>query len=501
MITLSHLTYSYPGQPPVLNDLSLSFENGVHTALMGPNGSGKSTLALLVKGLILPTGGQVIVDGLSASSGESERLEVMKRVGLVFQSPDNTIVATTVERELAFGLENLGIPGAEMRLRVDEALFLFDLEEYRHANPSHLSGGEKQRLALAAVMIMRPSHLILDEPTSLLDPGSRERILGLISDQARCGATVIHITQFALEALHADRAVVLLPPHSYFVQAGTPEESGICRDGAPSDVLRDTAGLGIRGIEPTGALFAKPLAAQIQKKNESAGQIIRLENVSYWYDRGLPFEKKALDAIDLTLFRGTSTVLLGPAGSGKTTLLEIAAGITAPDAGHVQVQGNPIRAMAFQFPEDQMFGDTVGEYVAFGPENVGIPKAEIARTVEEALRAVGLDPPLYRDRDPLALSGGEKRLAALAGVLAMRPEVLILDEPTAGLDLRGTALVAGFLKEYLAGGGTLLFSTHDFEAAGSLAEYALVLDHGRIETYGEIEDVFAKSTWLGKVKK
>ena len=159
-----------------------------------------------------------------------------------------------------------------------------------------------------------------------------------------------------------------------------------------------------------------------------------------------------------------------------------------------------MRAMAFQFPEDQMFGDTVGEYVAFGPENVGIPKNEIARTVAEALSAVGLDPVLYHDRDPLTLSGGEKRRAALAGVLAMRPDVLILDEPTAGLDLRGTGLVLSFLKMYLDSGGTLLFSTHDFEVAESIAEYAVVLEHGKIETCGELKEVFGKSRWLGKVK-
>lgn len=501
MINLSHLTFSYctplvlrtsgdpaPGQPPILNDLSLSFETGVHTALMGPNGSGKSTLALLIKGLLLPAQGVIRVEGISASSGERERLEVMKRVGLVFQNPDNTFVSTTVERELAFGLENLGIPGAEMRRRVDETLSRFELEEYRHTNPSHLSGGEKQRLALACVMIMQPAYLILDEPTSLLDPGSRSHILGLIRDQANSGATVIHITQFASEALHADRAVVLT-------------ETGICRDGPPSLVLRDTDAIGIRGIGNIEPGAAKPCSILIHKTTEPANEIIRLENISYWYDRGLPFEKKALENIHLPLLQGTSTVLMGPAGSGKTTLLEIACGLTEPSTGRVHVKEKPLRAMAFQFPEDQMFGDTVGEYVAFGPGNIAMQKEEITKTAYETLSAVGLDPALYYNRDPLTLSGGEKRRAALAGVLAMRPDVLILDEPTAGLDLRGTGLILSFLKMYLESGGTLLFSTHDFEAAESVAEYALVLEHGKIETYGDLTEVFEKSRWLEKVRK
>jgi energy-coupling factor transport system ATP-binding protein len=486
MINLFNLTFSFPGQSPVLKDLSISFETGTYTALMGPNGSGKSTLALLLKGLLLPTGGVIKVDGLSALSGEKERFEVMKRVGLVFQNPDNTIVSTTVERELAFGLENLGIPDMEMRMKVNETLSLFELDEYRHTDPSHLSGGEKQRLALASVMIMEPSHLILDEPTSLLDPGSRNYILGLIRNQARKGATVIHITQYAGEALDTDRAIVLT-------------ETGISRDGPPSLVLRETSSLGIRGIERIGKNTERSSSVSVSKKGEPSGEFIRLENISYTYDRGLPFEKKALDEIDLSLFSGTSTVILGPAGSGKTTLLEIIGGLTEPTYGRVRVSGNPIRAMAFQFPEDQMFGDTVGEYVSFGPGNMGILKDEIAKRVFESLAAVGLDPHTYYDRDPLTLSGGEKRRAALAGVLAMRPEVLILDEPTAGLDLRGTDMVEGFLKEYLNGGGTLLFSTHDFDVAESLADHALVLEHGRKESWGKCTEVFEKSSWLKKV--
>ncbi|MFA6470551.1 MAG: energy-coupling factor transporter ATPase [Candidatus Latescibacterota bacterium] len=499
MINISHLTFSYctplelrtggdpaPGQLPILNDLSLVFETGVHTAIMGPNGSGKSTLALLLKGLLLPSGGVISVDGFSASSGEKERLEVMKRVGLVFQNPDNTIVSTTVERELAFGLENLGIPGTEMRPRVDETLSLFELEEYRHNNPSHLSGGEKQRLALACVMIMKPEYLILDEPTSLLDPGNRSHIIDLIREQAKSGTTVIHITQFASEALHADRVIILT-------------KTGVARDGSPSLVLRDTDALGIRGIgnsEPGAAKFhTQPI-----KKTEPSPEIIRLENISYWYDRGLPFEKKALENIYLTLHKGTSTVLLGPAGSGKTTLLEIACGLTHPSAGQVHIGEKPLRAMAFQFPEDQMFGDTVGEYVSFGPGNIGMTGEAIKKASDRALFAVGLDPALYSSRDPLTLSGGEKRRAALAGVLAMRPDVLILDEPTAGLDLRGTNLILNFLEMYLDDGGTLLFSTHDFEVAERSAEYAVVLEQGRLETCGELKEVFADSRWIEKVR-
>ncbi|MHB9029459.1 MAG: ABC transporter ATP-binding protein, partial [Candidatus Latescibacterota bacterium] len=444
MIVLSELTFAYPGMVPALDRISLEIANGSHVAIMGPNGSGKSTLALLIKGLLAPTGGVVAVDGFRASRDENARNEVMRRVGMIFQNPENTIVSTTVEREIAFGLENLGVRQEEMRVRVEEALRRFDLEEYRYTSPERLSGGEKQRLALAAVMVMQPAYLILDEPTSLLDPAGSQRILGFISDAAAGGITVIHITQFAVEALEADRAIVLA-------------EGGVARDGAPREALRNIADLGIEGLEDVRSFFSgfgeRVISAQEEKRPE--GSPASLEGVSFIYDRGTPFARRALEDVDLKLPGGSAMVLLGPSGSGKTTLLEIVAGITPPTSGKVVIRNALLRAMAFQFPEDQIFGDTVGSYAAFGPENIGLSAEETRIAVNGSLIAVGLDPETYQGRDPFTLSGGEKRRVALAGVLAMRPDVLVLDEPTAGLDRRSTDLVVSFLGEYITAGGTL----------------------------------------------
>lgn len=491
MIAVTQLTFSYPGCTPVLRGISLEIEPGSNVAVMGANGSGKSTLALLLKGLHIPQRGSVAVDGFNAASGERERFEVMRRVGIVFQNPDNTIVSTTVERELAFGLENLGVPGREMRERVDEALALFDLESHRHSDPGRLSGGERQRLALAAVMVMQPGHLVLDEPTSLLDPAGGERILRLIRETARQGTTVIHVTQSAAEAITADRLVVL-------------GEGGVLLDGAPREVLRNTAGLGIESLEDIHVLSS----GNGECSGTHAGRAIppeaapvSLEHVSLVYDPGTPFAQRALENLSMALPRGESTVLLGPSGSGKTSLLEIAAGITPPTSGSVSLADDPSRAMAFQFPEDQVFGETVESYVAFGPENRGFASEETRRAVDDSLAAVGLAPDRYRTRDPLTLSGGEKRRAALAGVLAMKPDVLVLDEPTAGLDRRGVDMVAGFLCEYAAQGGTLLFSTHDFRVARRLARHVCVLESGGMETHGELPEVFASSPWLGMLRE
>ena len=500
MITAHNLTFAYSGQPPILKNLNLSISDGTYVALMGPNGSGKTTLALLIKGLLTPSAGTVTVDGLNAVD-EISHFEVMKRVGLVFQNPENTIVTTTVEAELAFGLENLGVPRDEMKERVNSALKHFDLEQYRHKNPTNLSGGEKQRLALASVMIMEPSYLILDEPTVLLDPPSRKSLLDSIHAAVFEGATVIHITQFSFEALLSDRLILL-------------DESGVSLDGVPDDVLSKTREFRSYGMEfmnslceenyqvaTTGDVATSRIFVNEKEKFENLdepdkGVTIAIEGVGYSYDKGTPFENRALNNVNLTFTSGSSTAIFGPSGSGKTTFLEIAAGITLPTEGKILLNGDPVRAMAFQLPEDQMFSHTVESYVGFGPRNIGVPESKLDDVISEALSAVGLEPDEYRNRDPFALSGGEKRRVALAGVLAMRPEVLLLDEPTAGLDKRGMDMVIGFLKRYLENGSTLLFSTHDFEVACCLSDYAVVFDHGGVETYGKLLDVFRNSPWL-----
>ena len=505
-IIADNLTFAYPGQPPILKNINLSISPGTYVTLMGPNGSGKSTLALLIKGILTPSSGSVTVDGLS-SMNDLSHFEIMKRVGLVFQNPESTIVTTTVETELAFGLENLGVPRDEMNERVNETLQRFDLGQYRHTNPTNLSGGEKQRLALASVMIMKPSYLILDEPTALLDPQGQKSLLDSIQSAVRDGSTVMHITQFSFEALISDRLIVL-------------DESGVCFDGKPADVLSKTNEYRSCGIEFMNSLGEIPVygektrittpddivpsSSSVNEKEKSKisdkSFKIVLEGVSYSYDKGTPFEKCALNNVSLTFTGGTSTVLFGASGSGKSTLLEIAAGITSPTGGKINVNGNPVRAMAFQLPEDQVSGNTVESYIDFGPRNTGIPESELDNVISEALLAVGLEPDEYRKRDPFTLSGGEKRRVALAGVLAMRPEVIVLDEPTAGLDRRGMDLVIRFLEEYMGNGCTLLFSTHDFEVARCLGDNAVVLDHGCVETYGKLFDVLKNSPWLNSLK-
>lgn len=245
MIEISDIFFKYDeekSRPFVLNGISLDIRAGESIAIIGPNGSGKSTLAKCLNCLLVPSKGSVVVDGLHTSVPENA-LEIRRRVSMLFQNPDNQIVSVTVEREIAFGLENIGMPYEEMHALVDRMLSRFDLEPYRHKSPHYLSGGEKQRLALAAVLAMQPRYLVLDEPTSLLDPKSRKDILniikGLHSTTSRNGAakiTTLLVTQFPEEALVADRLIVL-------------NEGRIYRDGPPADIFKDIDGLTEIGLE------------------------------------------------------------------------------------------------------------------------------------------------------------------------------------------------------------------------------------------------------------
>lgn len=489
MIISRNLSFSYPGRKPVFSGLDLSIQRGTYTALMGANGSGKTTFALIAKGLVRPSGGELAVDGIKFSD-EKSRFEIMKHVGLVFQNPENTMVSTTVESELAFGLENLAVPRDEMHERIGETLSKFSLEHRRFANPTSLSGGEMQRLALASVMIMRPACLILDEPTSLLDPANRQNLLDIIRKTADDGTTVIHITHFDFEALKADRLIVF-------------EEGSVISDGEPYKILEKTVGGKERAyFSVEGSCNAKKTYPRLHKSdscNLDEETILSIENAGYVYEKGTPFEFKAIENISLTFPKRSSTVILGASGSGKTTLLEIASGVSEPSSGNIIAHKGIVRAMAFQFPEHYLFGDNVESYVAFGAENMGMSGDQIKDAVTGSLVSVGLDPVEYRLRDPFNLSGGEKRRVALAGVLAMNPGVLALDEPTAGLDRDGVFLFIECMEKYLENGGTLIFSTHDFEVACHLADRTAVLNNGGIESYGRTDEVFSSSEWLNQV--
>ncbi|MGB8658069.1 MAG: energy-coupling factor transporter ATPase [Candidatus Zixiibacteriota bacterium] len=531
MIELEEVSYRYRlderTSVQALNQVSLRLKEGESVVIIGSNGSGKTTLARLLSALILPLSGQVRVDGLDTQDKESQKL-VRQKVGMVFQNPDNQMISTSVEREIAFGLENLALPYEEMQERVDWALESFHLEAYRNHPPHKLSGGEKQRVALAAVLSMQPKYLILDEPTSLLDAHDRREILRLIGKSAKEGnVTVVHISQFPEEAVGADRVVVM-------------HEGRILSDGSPEQIfaqkeLLEEIGLGLpfpmkiawtlkqkNWSDLEKCLTLDDLVDKITQNVESGKRIltnraadggrrtaddhvdqISIGMVDYLYNQGLPTKRKALEGITLQINRGEFIGLVGPTGSGKSTLVQHLNGLLFPTSGEVWIEGMNLRdkktdlrkirrkvGLVFQFPELQLFEDTVHDDIAFGPKNLGFSEDEIDNRVKESMTKVGLDFDQFASRSPFSLSGGEQRKVAIAGILAMNPEILILDEPTCGLDPKSTREIEKLLKELNSVGVTIILISHNMDLIAELVEKIILLDQGKLLAFCDKQEFF-----------
>ena len=516
MIRVEKLSFSYPGNRPALHRIDLAINPGESVAVIGANGSGKSTLARCLNGLHIPQDGRVAVDELTTTDSH-QLAAIRQRVGMVFQNPDDQLVATTVADELAFGLENLALDPDEIGRRVNAALNQFDLEAYREAPPHRLSGGEKQRVAIAAVIAMRPNYIILDEPTALLDPSSRQHVARLLQSlRDTYDIATILITQLPEEAAQADRLVIL-------------HEGEIFADGAPGKLFGRSSALHNLGLQQPFACslasqltlaetplhldaLAEVLASQAHRTSTSAWippptpqprpPKLKVEALSFFYDERLPTRQKAIIDIDLEISAGTILALVGASGSGKTTLAQHFNALLKPSRGRILLDDVDIWSqppsqirqrvgLVFQFPELQLFAESVAEDVAFGPTNLGFADRKIQDLVTQSLELVGLPLVDFGHRQPLSLSGGEKRRVALAGILAMDPEVLVLDEPTAGLDPAGTANLCKLFEGLRDQGRTLIIISHDMDLVSRLANEIAVLEQGRIPLRGPTRTVLS----------
>ena len=499
MIELDRIQYCRNDSHPILDRISFKIEDGEYVSIMGPNGAGKTTLAGIIKGLISPTDGTVSVDGvvvngIKSGSGKFKHTSTVKEqisgIGIVFQDPEDVFVSTTCEREMAFGLENMGIPRIEMVKRVSEGLQRFGLEEYRHTNPLFLSGGEKQKLAIASIMVMQPRHIILDEPTSLLDPSDRRLIMEMIDSLSTRGETIIHITPFLEEASRAKRLIIINDGKVYY-------------DGDPASVLEDTSLMTQYGLQIETEFISGP---SIQKNMEMK-PCISLKNISYIYREGYPDASRALEDVSLEVIDMACTAVMGPTGSGKSTLLEISAGLLNTVHGSlifnslkketaVGARTEKVLGFVFQFPEAQIFAETVYEEVAFGPVNQGLDEKKVEKRVIDALDITGFESSAFLDRDPHTLSAGEKRCLAIAGILALDPDIIIMDEPTAALDAINTSRLINIIRQLLHNGKTIMFSSHNLEFVRAVAVHVVVLRDGRIESAGLTENTLKTSPWI-----
>jgi energy-coupling factor transporter ATPase len=545
IITARSLSFSYnpQSQHPIhaLKGIELDVHRGEYLVVIGHNGSGKSTLAKHFNALLRPTGGEVCVKGLDTRD-RANTLAVRRAVGMVFQVPDNQIVATVVEEDVAFGPENLGVPGSELRERVDGALDLVGMTEYRHRQAHRLSAGQKQRVAIAGVMAMKPEVLVLDEATALLDPEGRHDVLAAVRRLNGEGVTIVAITHFMEEAVQGDRVVVLDGGH--IAMEGSPREvfarvdelRGLQLDvpqitelaytlnqrdpALPPDLLTAselvdavaricnplTGGVSqVLGETPSESLDAPP---NQPPANRSGGEpLIQVRDLHHTYLRGTPLEAPALHGVHLEVYRGEAVGLIGRTGSGKSTLVQHLNGLLRPrDPGRVQMDGQDLSdpgvdvrrirqrvGLVFQHPEQQLFERLVGDDVAFGLKKLGMAREQRRERVRWAMEAVGLDFEEFKDRYTFSLSGGEMRKAALAGVLALRPEVLILDESTSGLDPRSRREVLERLMALRRDEGlTLVFVSPSMEDVAELVERVYVLDEGRVVLSGPVREVFAQ---------
>lgn len=546
MIKTEKLIYEYEkrddegnviGAHRAIDEVNLDIEPGQFIAILGHNGSGKSTLAKHMNAILTPTEGAMWVDGKDTRK-EEHIWDVRQSAGMVFQNPDNQIIGTVVEEDVGFGPENLGVPTDEIWERVEQSLRSVGMIEYRHHSPNKLSGGQKQRVAIAGVVAMRPKCIVLDEPTAMLDPNGRKEVLRTVEELRRKEkVTVILITHYMEEVVGADRVIVMDKGH--VVMDGTTREifSQVellkkYRLDVPQVTLLayelKKNGLAI----PDGILTVEELVSALETCGISASQektvaaktediirverqdtpILKLEHIDYVYSPGTAYERKALKDICLEIYEGEFLGVIGHTGSGKSTMIQHLNGLLKATSGALYFKGENIYApkynlrglrndvgLVFQYPEHQLFEADVLTDVCFGPKNQGLSVDECKERALEALKLVGL-PEKYYEVSPFDLSGGQKRRVAIAGVLAMKPKVLVLDEPTAGLDPKGRDEILDQIAHLQkAGNLTVILVSHSMEDIAKYVDRIVVMNRGSKMYDDEPKKVFAHYKKLEEV--
>lgn len=569
MIECRGVSFSYDGAVSALDSVDLNIEDGEFFCILGGNGSGKSTFAKHLNALLQPDAGTVRINGMDASDPELV-YDIRSTAGMVFQNPDDQLVATLVEDDVAFGPENLGVPSAQIAQRVREALKGVGLVGFERHETHALSGGQKQRVALAGVLAMEPRVLILDEASSMLDPRGRKGLMKACRALHARGMTIVMITHFMEEAAEADRVVVFQAGR--VAMLGTPEEiltradelaqlnldmpescrlgmalrekgMPICAKVREADMVADIAQA--YAERSRTCIAGRPFASdhRIPDNVSSAidgadalESVIEISHLSYsyslsarerrrWHKRSAaegtsnkqalwgndPSSPWALRDVSLTVRRGEFLGLAGHTGSGKSTLVQHLNGLIRPQEGSVRALGLDLSnkkdaaavkakvGVVFQYPERQLFAETVAQDVAFGPHNLGLPQDEVDRRVESSLSRVGLDLSTVGDKSPFELSGGQQRRVAFAGVLAMEPEVLVLDEPMAGLDPAARRDFLELIDRLHRDGLTVVMVSHSMDDLANCCDRIVVMNEGAVFAEGTPAQVFAHAVELKSI--
>ncbi|MBQ3544870.1 MAG: energy-coupling factor transporter ATPase [Lachnospiraceae bacterium] len=520
----------------ILNDFNIHIEKGDFVAILGHNGSGKTTFAKHLNALLMPNEGNIIVNGKDTKVID-ELWKIRKDCGMVFQNPDNQIVGTTVEEDVAFGPENLGLESKKIIKRVDEALEKTEMTKYRLKSPNHLSGGQKQRVAIASSLAMRPQCIVLDEPTAMLDPKGRQEVMEMVTKlNEEENMTIILITHHMEEAARAKRVVIMEKGKA--ILDGTPKEvftkiDDIKRLGLEIPPIMDLAyrlfengklsrydvfdieefvllcmdeGLGCKESLKNKLVIEETKSDAVQTKNI---EVLRFDNVSYMYEAGTNMEVVAVNDVSLIINRNEFIGIIGHTGSGKSTILQLMNGLIGPTTGNVFYKGKTINSnkrdlhfnvgLVFQYPESQLFEETIIKDVMFGPLNKGLTEKEARKVAKEALEFLGMGEEYYHS-SPFELSGGEMRKVAIAGVIAMEPEIIILDEPVAGLDPANKKYLLDSLKILQKDKNkTIIIVSHDMNDVAKYSDRLIVMDEGKIIFDDDTRKVFRNKNELRRV--
>jgi len=521
------LWYTYPNaSSPALKDVNLTIDEGEFILLTGPSGCGKTTFCRCLNGLIPhfyngELNGEVKVAGLSTK--DHPTMELAKHVGLIFQNPDNQIFALTVEKDVAFGLENLGVPKERMVEEIEWAMRMTGILNLRERATHELSGGQKQRLTISSILAMRPRVIVMDEPTSFLDPVGAEKIFEVLDALNRDhGITIILIEhRMDLAVKHVNRVIIF--NEGEVLDDGSPEQIFSKEDtrlvgvGIPriADLAKRLSkrGLKFNKLPLTPEEFYDDIVTQLPRGPEKTqtqetvthkpsefildhheNPILEVKDVHYAYPSGV----QALKGVSLNINRGEFVAIMGENGAGKTTLVKHFNGLLKPQKGQVFLDGVDVSAatvaslarklgLVFQNPDDQLFAEDVEEEISFALKNFGFEKPVIEKRVEWALNL--LDIGRYRKSSPFILSGGERKRVALASVLAWDPDVVVLDEPTIGQDYAQKERLRHFLMQLRTQGKTTIIVTHDVEFVAESRPRIVLMADGRIVADGKAEEI------------
>jgi energy-coupling factor transporter ATP-binding protein EcfA2 len=475
MMRLDGVSFAYQDGSRIIENLSLSIQRGERVCLLGRNGSGKSTLLRLIAGLLTPTAGEISVNGISTTDQKRQR-EQRRQIGFIFQNPEDQIIATTVETDIAFALENFGIAQDIMRRKVGEYAERFELTVLLKRHPLMLSAGEKQRTALASVLVMQAQVLLLDEPTSFLDYRGRQRLLTAVF--AERSYTIVAATQYAHEVEQYDRVV--------FLDQGRMQFVGSYNEFAQTEHWKQmTTIASARTADSARTNMPVDISSSHIRRTK-----LEMCNVSFSYSHG----QRVIDNLSLRVAPERITAIMGDSGCGKTTLALLLAGLVEPNAGEIRMGEERLSskeliqqvAVLFQFPETGFFADSVLEEVAFGIRDLQLNSSETEQKVRKALDLVGLDFDMFTGRNPFMLSAGERRRVAIASTLIMERPAILFDEATLGLDWESRQMMVRLLHDLKNSGKTIVLMTHDVEFVAQSADDIALMDDGFVVWQGAI---------------